>query len=82
MCMPKSQSKFLLMCILAYNERFDETGDYSHSSISYELLRYKRQLICNKIDSNFCYTCEYHGSDERDYPGCKISRIVSIIINQ
>ena len=80
--MQKSQSKLLLICILAYNARFDETGDYSHSIISYELLRYKRQLICNKINSNYCYTCEYHEPDERNYPGCKITQIVSIIINQ
>lgn len=73
--MPKSQSKVLLLYILAYNSRF-EPDDYYHS---YKVFRYKRQLFCK--DSNCCDNCEYLYR-EQDGERCKLVKMVNIIIKQ
>lgn len=82
--MPKSQSKLLIVCILAYNIRH-ETQEYCYSDIFSKHSSYRYSLICE--NKNSCYSCVYNYVDsylvkKLQYPGCKIIDISNRILKQ
>ena len=75
--MQKSQSKLLLICIVAYNIRH-ETNDYYHSHVFPRVDRYKNRLVCCGKERDSCKDCNYRTSSL----GCKITKAYNIILKQ